>query len=74
MTKLSTRLQQIFDLVEENHTFIDVGCDHGFLDIALAKKYPDARIIASDINENALKNAKKYSKSSSTESNFYYSK
>ena len=59
MTKLSTRLQQIFDLVEENHTFIDVGCDHGFLDIALAKKYPDARIIASDINENALKNAKK---------------
>ena len=59
MTKLSTRLQQIFDLVEENQTFIDVGCDHGFLAIALAKKYPDARIIASDINENALKNAKK---------------
>lgn len=59
MTKLSTRLQQILDLVEENQTFIDIGCDHGFLDIALAKKYPDAKIIASDINENALKNAKK---------------
>lgn len=59
MTKLSSRLQKISDLTKENHTFIDVGCDHGFLSIELAKKYPNAKIIASDINENALKNAKK---------------
>ena len=59
MTKLSFRLQKISDLVEENHTFIDIGCDHGFLSIELAKKYPNAKIVASDINENALKNAKK---------------
>ena len=58
MTKLSFRLQKISDLVEENHTFIDIGCDHGFLSIELAKKYPNAKIVASDINENALKNAK----------------
>lgn len=58
MTKLSSRLQKISDLVEENHTFIDIGCDHGFLSIELAKKYPNAKIVASDINENALKNAK----------------
>ena len=59
MTKLSSRLQKISDLVEENYTFIDIGCDHGFLSIELAKKYPNAKIVASDINENALKNAKK---------------
>lgn len=59
MTKLSSRLQKISDLIKENHTFIDIGCDHGFLSIELAKKYPNAKIIASDINENALKNAKK---------------
>lgn len=58
MTKISSRLQKISDLVEENHTFIDIGCDHGFLSIELAKKYPNAKIVASDINENALKNAK----------------
>lgn len=59
MTKLSSRLQKISDLTKENHTFIDIGCDHGFLSIELAKKYPNAKIVASDINENALKNAKK---------------
>ncbi len=59
MTKLSSRLQKISDLTKENCTFIDIGCDHGFLSIELAKKYPNAKIIASDINENALKNAKK---------------
>lgn len=59
MTKLSSRLQKISDLPKENYTFIDIGCDHGFLSIELAKKYPNAKIIASDINENALKNAKK---------------
>ena len=58
MTKLSSRLQKISDLVEENYTFIDIGCDHGFLSIELAKKYPSSKIVASDINENALKNAK----------------
>ena len=58
MTKLSFRLQKISDLVEENYTFIDIGCDHGFLSIELAKKYPSSKIVASDINENALKNAK----------------
>ncbi len=58
MTKLSSRLQKISDLIEENYTFIDIGCDHGFLSIELAKKYPNAKIVASDINENALKNAK----------------
>lgn len=59
MTKLSSRLQKISDLTKENCTFIDIGCDHGFLSIELAKKYPNAKIVASDINENALKNAKK---------------
>ena len=59
MTKLSKRLQCLANLIEENENYIDIGCDHGLLAIALAKKYQSAKIIASDINENALNNAKK---------------
>ena len=59
MTKLSKRLQCLANLALENENYIDIGCDHGLLAIALAKKYPNAKIIASDINENALNNAKK---------------
>ena len=59
MTKLSPRLEEISNLIENNEMFIDIGCDHGFLSISLAKKYPNSQIIASDINENALNNAKK---------------
>lgn len=59
MTKLSKRLECLVHFVEENENYIDIGCDHGLLDIALAKKYQGAKIIASDINENALNNARK---------------
>lgn len=58
MIKLSKRLDEIAKLVSENTKIIDIGCDHGLLDIYLIQKLNNIKIIASDVNENALKNAK----------------
>lgn len=58
MNKLSRRLEVVASYVKDNSKVIDIGCDHGFLSIYLAKKYDNIRIIASDINLNALNNAK----------------
>lgn len=57
MNKLSRRLEVVASYVNDNSKVIDIGCDHGFLSIFLAKKYDNIKIIASDINENALSNA-----------------
>ena len=54
---LSKRLQVLADLVEE-HTVVDVGCDHALLDIYLAKE-KGLHCIASDINQNAYEVAKR---------------
>lgn len=58
MIKISKRLTTIAELVEDNLNIVDIGCDHGLLDIYLTKKYKNVKIIANDINESALKNAK----------------
>lgn len=50
--KLSKRLQTIADLVEDNTTIIDVGCDHALLDIYLTKK--NVKCIATDISQNCI--------------------
>ena len=55
--KISKRLKAIADLVEDNYV-IDIGCDHALLDIYLEKE-KDIKCIASDINENVIKIAKK---------------
>lgn len=51
-------------MLEDNSTIIDVGCDHGLLDIYAVKNLKNVKCIASDINENALsmavKNINKY--------------
>lgn len=57
MIKLSKRLEVIASYVSDNTKLVDVGCDHGLLDIYLAKNRKNITIIASDINENALNNA-----------------
>ena len=57
MIKLSKRLSLVASLINSKN-IIDVGCDHALLDIYLAQKDKDIKIIVSDINENALKNAK----------------
>lgn len=54
---LSKRLQTIANLVPNNSKVIDVGCDHGLLSIYLSNE-KNCDCIATDINENAIKNAK----------------
>ena len=50
--KLSKRLEVIANLVDTKRV-IDVGCDHGYLDIYLTL-YKDCNCIASDISSNAI--------------------
>lgn len=58
MIKLSKRLEAISSLIPNNSKVIDIGCDHGFLDIYLYQHQISINVIASDINKNALNNAK----------------
>ncbi len=58
MIKLSPRLNAIADMVSEGAKVIDIGCDHALLDIYLYQNKISNRIIATDINKNALNNAK----------------
>ena len=57
MNKLSKRLDVVSSYINDNSKIIDIGCDHGLLSIYLAKKYNNIKIIASDVNKNALNNA-----------------
>lgn len=57
MIKLSNRLSEIASFINKEDIIIDIGCDHALLDIYLVHKYNNI-CYASDINENALKNAK----------------
>lgn len=58
MNKLSPRLSAVADFISDNSKVIDIGCDHGLLSIYLAGKYDNIKIIASDVNENALDSAR----------------
>lgn len=58
MTKLSPRLKQIAEYINDNSNMVDIGCDHGLLDIYLIQNKKNIKIIASDVNKNALNNAK----------------
>lgn len=59
MIKLSSRLVKIADFITDNTNMVDIGCDHGLLDIYLVQSRKNIKIIASDVNPNALNNAKK---------------
>lgn len=56
--KLSDRLQAVATLVDMNKRVIDVGCDHAYLSICLTLNNNN-KVIATDINQNALDIAKK---------------
>lgn len=56
--KINDRLKKIGDLVETNSFCLDVGCDHGFLDIYLVEKNKNIKTIASDVAEGPLNHAK----------------
>lgn len=57
MTKLSKRLKSLALYVSKSDSVVDVGCDHGYLSIYLKENNLVKKIIASDINQNALNSA-----------------
>lgn len=58
---INKRLKAVSDLVNDNCSFIDIGCDHAFLDIYLATRKDKnfKKIVASDSKEGPLKQAEK---------------
>ena len=56
--RISNRLKCISEFVEDNDKIIDIGCDHALLDIYLMNNKNNINLIASDIHEGAIKNAK----------------
>jgi len=59
MIKISKRLEVISNFVPFGAKIVDIGCDHGFLSIYLYQSNKVQKIIAADINSNALDNAKR---------------
>ena len=57
MNKLSDRLKAIVKFVDKKDSIVDVGCDHGYLSIYLTENKLVKKVIASDINQNALNSA-----------------
>ena len=58
MIKLSPRLQIIYDMVPKCTTVADVGCDHGYLTIALLQNGIASKAIALDVNKGPLDTAR----------------
>jgi tRNA (adenine22-N1)-methyltransferase len=54
----SLRLKTIASFVEDSDYVADIGCDHAYLAIYLYKNKLAKKVIATDINSNALSNAK----------------
>jgi len=54
----SLRLATIASFIEDDDIVADIGCDHAYLSIYLAKNNLCKKIIATDINKNALNVAK----------------
>lgn len=57
MTRISNRLKAIVKFVDIKDKIVDVGCDHGLLSIYLYENKLVSKVIASDINKNALNSA-----------------
>ena len=56
--KINNRLKNVANFVLKDSNVIEVGCDHALLCIYLASNYPNMRLIASDVREGPLKQAK----------------
>ena len=66
MTKkinISNRLKTIGDFVIDNSKVVDIGCDHGLLSIYVYQNRKSISVIATDINEGPLNEAKSNIKS-----------
>lgn len=57
MIKLSRRLEKIATFVDNDSSVVDIGCDHALLDIYLVLNRKNIKVVASDVNKNALNNA-----------------
>lgn len=55
----SLRLKTIASFIEKEDKIADIGCDHAYLSIYLKKNNLCNKVIATDINQNALNVAKK---------------
>ena len=57
---INKRLKEVGRLVDNNSSFLDIGCDHAFLDIFLSqdKTRKFKKIVASDNKEGPLEHAK----------------
>lgn len=58
--QLSRRLTAIIRMVKPVDSIADIGCDHGFLSIALAEKKLCNKIIAADVNIGPLGRAREH--------------
>lgn len=56
--KLNTRLKKVADFVDKNSIVMDIGCDHGKLDIYLVKENIVKKAVATDSKSGPLSNAK----------------
>ena len=54
MIKLTNRLSAVAELVRENSSLADIGCDHGYLPACLILNGKIKSAVASDINEGPL--------------------
>ena len=57
MSSLSKRLKTITEFLNKDDSLVDVGCDHGLLSIYLIENNLVKKVIASDVNANALSSA-----------------
>ena len=64
---ISNRLKAISDMVDNNSTIGDIGTDHGYIPIYLAKMGKIKYAIACDINKGPLEKAKKNIKNNNVE-------
>lgn len=55
--KLSKRLNTIYNKIDKTKNIIDVGCDHGLIDIKYVLETSN-KAVATDISENAINSAK----------------
>ena len=58
--ELGIRLQAVADLVRKGKCIADIGCDHGFVSIALIQSGAAEFVIACDVKEGPLKAAKEH--------------
>ncbi|MGI6608240.1 MAG: tRNA (adenine(22)-N(1))-methyltransferase [Erysipelotrichaceae bacterium] len=56
---ISKRIREIADLIDNKHSFIDIGCDHGYLALMARKNGNESLIICSDNKKGPLSSAKK---------------